>query len=168
MTAHDKAMGDERECETSSGALAPHPGSLVGPDNARRRGLFGSPYGEARLERNLHKPLARIAMYSRTERSRGKRRVMNSPTSLTDTVSADSSQSSAEEPEADTTIRSPSSEITTAARLWWNSVVTGRRTKMKTQVMRSHSNTAHTTMTFYVCAGLAFLLSTHFLADDVK
>ena len=53
------SMGTKRQCQTPSGALTPHASSLVGPDSGRKRGLFGSPHGTARLGRNLHKPLAR-------------------------------------------------------------------------------------------------------------
>ena len=46
-----------------------------GPDSGRKRGLFGSPSGKARLGRNLHKPLARSVTCAPAERSRTQRRL---------------------------------------------------------------------------------------------
>ena len=102
-------MGDGWQYETSSGALTPHPGSLVGPDNGEKTPWVNLPSSSP------HKTPARAG------RSRAKRR----RASLADTAHAESSQSIAGQLEADTT-----SEITTAARLWWNSVTTGRRTQL--------------------------------------
>ena len=55
-----KAVGAKRQCQTPSGALTLHSGSLAKPDRGRKRGLFGSLSGTASLGRNLHKPLAKI------------------------------------------------------------------------------------------------------------
>ena len=87
----------------------------LGSDSGSKRRLSGSPCGKARLGRNPRKPLARIGTCIRAGRSRAKRRTA----SLADTAHADSSQSSAEQPERDTT----SSDITNTLRFWWNRVL---------------------------------------------
>ena len=69
--------------------------------------------------------------------------------SLTQPI-ADSRQSSAGQHQADAT-----REITTAARFWWNSVITGRRTNMK---LRSGAHTAqhHTLSKGHQCTTMMF------------
>ena len=76
----DKAMGDGRQCETSSGALTNHPGSFAGPTVGEKEACLEVPPGTARLGRNLHKPLARIVTCSgATNRAETNRRVRYSP-----------------------------------------------------------------------------------------
>ena len=125
---HHSGTGGQ-QCETSSGALTPRPGGLVGSDDVGKRRLFGSPDEATGLGRRTNKPLARA----------GRSRAIRRPASLADTAHADC-QSSAEQPEADTT----SSEMTIAARFWWNSVITCRRTQKKNQVTRRDGAARHT------------------------
>ena len=77
------AVGDAQQCEMSSGALAPHPGSLVAPDKWGERRLSLDLGGETGLGRTpLHKSLARA----------GRNRAKRQPASLADTALADSSR----------------------------------------------------------------------------
>ena len=128
-----KAVGNERQFKAATGALSPDTGRPVGADNRRDRCMPGSAAGAARVGRQLRKPLARNLCCKHTEQTRGSGRARHTsrhPADYTDTAHADSSQSSAEQSEAETTC----SKITTAARFWWNSVLKMRH--------RSHAVTA--------------------------
>ena len=136
-----KAEGAKRQCQTPSGALTPHPGNLLGPKVGEKRGLFGSlcqkplaRAGRSRAHTSSWPESSRVLVHNGAEQNDESGNSPRHTASLADTPSADLSQGSAEQPEADTT----SSGITT--RFWW--VATKKRNPGHAQVQRK---TTHTT-----------------------